>query len=285
MPELPEVETVRRHLQQFLPGQRVERAWFYRADLRYPLPLTQLQALTGATLGEVRRRSKYLLLASDGPTLLVHLGMTGRLFVEPGGGETADVEPERRKHEHWRLRLDGPMGPQWLRYVDARRFGALDVVDPAGHHPLLDHLGPEPLEPAFDAQHLWQACQGRQVPIKQRIMDGSVVVGIGNIYASESCFRARISPLRPAHALTLGESAALVQAAREVLEEAIAAGGSTLRDFAGGDEAPGYFQQRLDVYGRQGEPCLRCRAEGREAAVARTVTGQRATYWCPGCQA
>jgi formamidopyrimidine-DNA glycosylase len=284
MPELPEVETVRRHLQQFLPGQRVEKAWFYRADLRYPLPLRQLEALTGATLGEVRRRSKYLLIDGSGPTLLVHLGMTGRLFVEAGDVKTGDAEPERRKHEHWRLRLDGPLGPQWLRYVDARRFGALDVLDPAGHHPLLDALGPEPLEPAFDAQHLWQACQGRQVPIKQRIMDGSVVVGIGNIYASESCFRSRISPLRPAQGLSLAECADLVAAARDVLQEAIAAGGSTLRDFAGGDEAPGYFQQRLDVYGRQGEPCLRCRGEGREAKVVKAVTGQRATYWCPGCQ-
>ena len=192
MPELPEVETVRRHLQQFLPGQRVEEAWFYRADLRYPLPVAQLQATTGATLAAVQRRSKYLLLTSSGPTLLVHLGMTGRLFVEPG-----PAEPERRKHEHWRMRLSGNRGPQWLRYVDARRFGALDVLDPQGRHPLLDQLGPEPLEPAFDAQHLWQACQGRQVPIKQRIMDGSVVVGIGNIYASESCAtnRQRISML------------------------------------------------------------------------------------------
>lgn len=284
MPELPEVETVRRHLQQFLPGQRVAEAWFYRADLRYPLPLAQLAALRGATLGAVARRSKYLLLASSGPTLLVHLGMSGRLFVEPGGAETADTAPERRKHEHWRLRLDGPRGPQWLRYVDARRFGALDVVDAAGRHPLLDHLGPEPLEAGFDAAHLWQACQGRRVPIKQRIMDGGVVVGIGNIYASESCFRAGISPLRPAEALTQAECAALVEAARAVLAEAIAAGGSTLRDFAGGDEAPGYFQQRLDVYGRDGQACPRCAAAGRPAQVQRAVLGQRATFWCPGCQ-
>lgn len=282
MPELPEVETVRRYLQACLPGQQIAEVTLYRADLRYPMPVKELQQLPGQTLAEVQRRAKYLLLATTGgPTLLVHLGMSGRVFVEPmGPGEP----PERRKHEHWRMRLAGPRGGQWLRYVDARRFGSLDVTAEPLQHPLLSGLGPEPLESGFDARLLLDACAGRQVAVKQLLMDPAVVVGIGNIYASETCYRAKVSPLRPANSLTLQDCAALVRESRAVLEEAIAAGGSTLRDFASGDEKPGYFQQRLDVYDRKGEPCHRCQRNGEAPAISRAVLGQRATYWCPNCQ-
>ena len=282
MPELPEVETVRRYLQACLPGQQVAEVTLYRADLRYPMPVEELRQLPGQTLAAVQRRAKYLLLTTaSGPTLLVQLGMSGRLFVEPAAAGDA---PERRKHEHWRMRLQGPQGDQWLRYVDARRFGSLDVAAEALRHPLLAGLGPEPLEGAFDAQVLLQACSGRQVAIKQVLMDSAVVVGIGNIYASETCYRAKVSPLRPALSLTLQQCAELVRASRGVLEEAIAAGGSTLRDFASGDEKPGYFQQRLDVYDRKGQPCHRCEQAGVVSAVVKAVLGQRATYWCPTCQ-
>ncbi len=277
MPELPEVETVRRHLQQALPERRVAEVALRRADLRYPIPVDAVHALVGATFTAVRRRAKYLLADLVAPgqpdrVLLVHLGMSGRLFVDP-------LAPEDwRKHEHWRLRLAPDL---WLRYVDARRFGALDVLEKSEEstHSLLETLGPEPLEPAFTAAHLMDACARRQVALKLVLMDQKNVVGIGNIYASEALWRARLHPLRPAASLQLAEAQALVAASRAVLTEAIAAGGSTLRDFVGGDEAPGYFQQRLDVYGRDGEQCHGC-----GSPVQHCVLGNRATFFCPVCQ-
>lgn len=277
MPELPEVETVRRYLQQALPSRQIVDVALTRGDLRYPIPVEAVQALRGATFQAVRRRAKYLLCDLRAPgqpdrVMLVHLGMSGRLFIDP------DAPLEWRKHEHWRLQLAPAM---WLRYVDARRFGALDVFETSheSSHPLLAALGPEPLEPAFSAQHLLDVCRTRQVALKLVLMDQKNVVGIGNIYASEALFRARLHPLRPARSLERREAEALVTASREVLQDAIAAGGSTLRDFVSGDESPGYFQQRLDVYGRDGEPCHRC-----GEPVAHAVLATRATYFCPQCQ-
>ncbi len=277
MPELPEVETVRRHLQQSLPDRRVAEVTLQRADLRYPIPVAAVHALAGATFVAVRRRAKYLLCDLVAPglpdrVLLVHLGMSGRLFIDPHAPDAW------RKHEHWRLRLQPDL---WLRYVDPRRFGALDVLERLheAEHPLLATLGPEPLDGAFTAQHLLAACDGRQVALKLVLMDQKHVVGIGNIYASEALFRAHLHPLRPAQTLKLREAKALVAASQAVLHEAIAAGGSTLRDFVGGDEAPGYFQQRLDVYGRDGAPCNRC-----GTAISHCVLGNRATYFCAVCQ-
>jgi formamidopyrimidine-DNA glycosylase len=289
MPELPEVETVRRHLAQHLPGQRIDVVDLRRADLRYPIPMAAARDLAGRTILAVRRRAKYLLLdcERDGAgsvVALVHLGMSGRLFVD---GESA--QDDWQKHEHWRMLLTGPHGPQRLRYVDARRFGALDVFareDEAGQA-LLKDLGPEPLGPDFTAAGLHVACQESRVAIKGLLMDSHRVVGIGNIYASETCFRARVHPLRPADRVTEAECIRLVASARSVLEDAIAAGGSTLKDFVGGDAAPGYFQQQLDVYGREGEPCTRCGRDGRRKTVAiieRSVLNNRATFWCPACQ-
>ena len=278
MPELPEVETVRRHLQQALPERRITEVTLQRADLRYPIPTDAVHALVGATFTAVRRRAKYLLADLVAPglpdrVLLVHLGMSGRLFIE------TEAPDSWRKHEHWRMRLTPDL---WLRYVDARRFGALDVLERADeptHHALAD-LGPEPLEAGFTAQHLMAVCKGRQQALKIVLMDQKHVVGIGNIYASESLFRARIQPLRPAGTLKLKEAKALVAASQSVLQEAIAAGGSTLRDFVGGDEAPGYFQQKLEVYGRGGAPCHAC-----GGLVGQVVLGGRATYFCGKCQA
>lgn len=282
MPELPEVETVRAHLAARLPGARLKVVQLTRPDLRFAMPAAALKALADATVVAVDRRAKYLLLrtnaATVAPTALVHLGMSGRLFVD-------DEEPQQwRKHEHWRWQLEGANGPLWLRYVDPRRFGVLDVVAADGHHKLLADLGPEPLGPDFTTESLGLALWGRKVPVKVALMDAAVVVGVGNIYASEACWRAQVSPLRPACAVSEAEVQALVAAVRAVLHEAIAAGGSTLRDFVGGDEAPGYFQQRLDAYGREGEPCHRC-PPAPARCIARTVVGQRATFWCPACQA
>ncbi len=285
MPELPEVETVRRHLDQHLPGQRIDVVDLRRGDLRYPIPMAAARDLAGRAIQAVRRRAKYLLIDCDRAVALVHLGMSGRLFVEP----EPEIPDEWQKHEHWRLQLDGPHGRQRLRYVDARRFGALDVF-PArdeAEHPLLRDLGPEPLGPDFTGQLLFDASRNSRVAIKALLMDGHRVVGIGNIYASETCFRARVHPLKLAGTVTEAECARLVSCAKAVLEDAIAAGGSTLKDFVGGDNAPGYFQQQLDVYGREGQPCTRCGGDPRRkvlALVERTVLSNRATFFCAGCQ-
>jgi len=293
MPELPEVETVRRHLQTVLPGLTLATVALRRADLRYPIPVAAVQALVGAQVCGIRRRAKYLLLDLSPPpglsaqTALVHLGMSGRLFVEP----LAEAAPPAwQTHEHWRWTLTGPQGARLLRYVDARRFGALDVhatADEAGH-PLLAALGPEPFDSSgFSAKSMFAATRGLRSPVKAWLMDSHRVVGIGNIYASEACWRARIHPLRPATTLSEADCKALVTAARSVLEDAIAAGGSTLRDFVGGDAAPGYFQQSLDVYDRAGQACTRCTGDRRRKQVPvieRCVFANRATYFCTGCQ-
>ena len=277
MPELPEVETVRRHLQRHLPQRQIAEVTLRRADLRYPIPVAAVEALRGATFLAVRRRAKYLLLDVAAPgqadrVVLVHLGMSGRLFAD------VQAPADWRKHEHWRLRLDPPL---WLRYVDARRFGALDVFarGQEATHPLLGALGPEPLDDAFSAAYLLRACAGRQTPLKLVLLDQKHVVGIGNIYASEALHRARLHPLRPARTLQPAEAAALVAASRKVLRAAIDAGGTTLRDFVGGDESAGYFQQQLDVYGRAGQPCRGC-----GAPVQQCVLVGRATYFCGVCQ-
>lgn len=282
MPELPEVETVRRHLNAVLPGRQVTHVTLRRGDLRLPIPVDAVHALTGATLGQVRRRAKYLLIDVDAGgasgtaarVVLIHLGMSGRVFMD-------SVEPDEwRKHEHWRMRLAPDL---WLRYVDARRFGVLDVFERTEQsgHPLLARLGPEPLESAWTAAALLAACAGRQAALKLVLMDQVHVVGIGNIYASEACWRARVDPHLPAGELSRAAATRVIKEARAVLLEAIAAGGSTLRDFVGGDEAPGYFQQRLDVYDRGGQPCHRC---GPTSLIHKTVLGGRATYHCPACQ-
>lgn len=274
MPELPEVETVRRGLSPFVVGRRLLRVEFTRDDLRWPIPVRRVRALCGRTCTGVARRSKYLLLAFDGAprrAALVHLGMTGRLFVTEG-----DAGP-LRPHEHWRMHFDGVIA----RYVDPRRFGALDVVDldAAGAHPLLAALGPEPLEDGFTAEYLFEHTRGRKVATKTLLMDAKVVVGVGNIYASESCFRAGVRPSRAAGRLSRGDCERLVAAIRAVLGSAIAAGGTTLRDYVGATEGSGFFQQELFVYDRAGEACRVC-----GSPIRKSVTGQRSTYWCAHCQ-
>ena len=273
MPELPEVETVRAGLEPELVGRALASVRLYRRDLRWPIPVAAVTALAGRRCLRVVRRAKYLQLWFSGtgtPVALVHLGMSGRLFL-------GDAHEPARLHEHWRMHFRG----RTLRFVDPRRFGMLDVVPSAalGRHALLEALGPEPLEGAFDGAYVRERTRGKKLAIKSWLMDSRQVAGVGNIYANEALFRAAVRPARRAGRLTAGECERLAAAVREVLGEAIAAGGTTIRDFIGASEGIGYFQQRLRVYGRGGEPCPRC------ATRVRAVIGEgRATYFCPGCQ-
>jgi len=278
VPELPEVETVRRGADSHLRGRRLQGVELRRHDLRWPIPVAAVQDLCGRTCQEVARRAKYLLLAFDGPrqpVALVHLGMTGRLLVEQA--TASEVAPPWRAHEHWRF----DFGSRRVRFVDPRRFGALDVCPAAqlSQHALLGKLGREPLEPGFDGSFLHALARGRKTSIKQVLMDARLLVGVGNIYASEACFRAGVRPRRAAGSLTRAECEALVQAVCAVLEAAIEAGGTSFRDYVGVAEDAGYFARELQVYDRAGQPCRRC-----GATVRRTVDGQRSTYWCADCQ-
>lgn len=268
MPELPEVEVTRRGIAAGVAGQRLERAVLRAPVLRYPVPAGLARRLAGRTLRVVERRGKYLLLDFGEGHLLIHLGMSGSLrFVAPG------AKPE--KHDH----ADFVFGDRVLRYTDPRRFGALLWLtgDPLAH-PLLAKLGIEPLTRAFTARWLHRALRGKHVPIKQAIMDGSLVVGIGNIYASESLFDAGIDPRTPAQRLGVARLGLLVQEIKKTLRAAIRAGGSTLRDFCG-PQGMGDFQTRHQVYGRAGEPCAKCGTPIRQIRQ-----GQRSTYFCPACQ-
>lgn len=269
MPELPEVETTCRGIRPVLTGRRVTDCVVRNPRLRQPVPATLGQTLVGQVLLDVRRRAKYVLLVFAGGSLIVHLGMSGSLRV-------VDVGEPPAVHDH----VDLVFGRQALRLRDPRRFGLMVWhAGDACSHPLLARLGPEPLDDDFDGKRLRELMGATRMPIKQALMDGHRVVGIGNIYASESLFRARIHPLAPASGLGAAHYHRLALAVRETLVAAIAAGGSTLKDFVGGDGKPGYFQQTYAVYGRDG---LACRVCG--ATIRRVVVGQRATFWCPHCQ-
>lgn len=271
MPELPEVETTRRGIATHVSGARVSEVIVRRTDLRQEVSAS-LGNIAGQKITGVRRRAKYLLLdIADGSSVLMHLGMSGNLRIVP-------PNEEWKKHDHLAIAL----GPRLqLRFHDPRRFGLVLhlAAGEALTHPLLRDLGPEPLEENFSADHLKNACAKRAAAIKLVIMDSHVVVGVGNIYASEALFRAGIRPHTAARRLSLVRTEKLVVAIRAVLTEAIAAGGTTLRDFLRSDGKPGYFSQSLHVYGRKDAPCHDC-----GAAVRHEVLGQRATYWCPQCQ-
>ena len=269
MPELPEVETTRRGIEPHLVGRTVTELRVHEPRLRWPVP-DAVQALAGATVSAVRRRAKYLLIDVPDGSAIVHLGMSGSLrLVDP-------AEP-RRKHDHVELVVDSGAV---LRYHDPRRFGCLlwqPGREPA--HALLAGLGPEPLLDDFDGETLFAATRKRNVAIKVLIMNAHVVVGVGNIYASESLFMAGIRPGRAARRITRAEAHRLSDAIKAVLNRSIVQGGTTLRDFVGGDGTPGYFAQQLFVYGRGGEPCRRC-----GTAVGQRVLAQRSTFWCSQCQ-
>ncbi len=271
MPELPEVETVRRGIEPHVLGRRIERVVVRESRLRWPVESGLAQQLIGRRIEGTQRRGKYLQLVLDNADrLLVHLGMSGRLFVLRAGHALL-------KHDHVDIELDdGAM----LRFNDPRRFGAV-LLWRAGEplHPLLAGMGPEPFSDTFDGEYLYALSRGRRAPVKTFIMDGGVVVGAGNIYAAESLFRAGIKPTRAAGDVSRPRYDRLAQAIREVLAAAIEQGGTTLRDYAGADGAPGYFQQTLDVYGREGLPCHAC---GKP--IRRIVIGQRSSFYCPHCQ-
>jgi formamidopyrimidine-DNA glycosylase len=274
MPELPEVETVRRGLAVKMTGRRIVRAELRRPDLRRPFPPLLERRLTGAAIGALGRRGKYLLIELDHDgILLLHLGMSGRITA---GGNNAPDD----KHDHVVLTLDdGTL----IRFNDARRFGLLDYMRRGEEttHPLLAGMGPEPLEPGFDGAYLAAALAGKMTPIKAALLDQRVVAGLGNIYVCEALYRARLSPRRLAGTVAGQRAQRLAEAVQSVLAEAIEAGGSSLRDYVQANGELGYFQHRWAVYGREGEPCPGCTcAEG----VSRIIQAGRSTFFCAKLQ-
>ncbi|MDB5453263.1 MAG: formamidopyrimidine-DNA glycosylase [Caulobacteraceae bacterium] len=286
MPELPEVETVRRGLEPALAGARLVRVEARRPDLRFALPDGFVQRLTGARIEGLQRRAKYLLAPLDrGDTLVMHLGMTGRFEIEDAGlTERPAVfhraAPRDPKHDHVVFETDA--GGR-VTYSDPRRFGFMDLIptEALERHPWFAAMGPEPLSPGFGPAVLQAAFAGRKQSPKTLLLDQRIVAGLGNIYVCEALHQARISPLKPAGKVSKPKIAALAEAIVRVLEEAIAAGGSSLRDYAGADGALGYFQHRFKVYDREGEPCLR---EGCGGVIRRVVQAGRSTFFCPVCQ-
>ncbi len=269
MPELPEVETTRRGIEPWLTGETIEAVIVRDRRLRWPVPEDLERRLAGQTIKGLRRRSKYIFFdVADGSAML-HLGMSGSVRI-------IDPDEPPGKHDHVDIRLDSGKA---MRFRDPRRFGSLLWADDPAAHPLIAGLGPEPLSDEFDGDTLWRASRGRKIAIKPFIMTASVVVGVGNIYASESLFAAGIHPKRAAGRVSRERYQKLAEAIRSVLQRAIDAGGTTLRDFHGGDGEPGYFKQQLDVYGRDGRKCRRCGGEVRSV-----VLGQRSTFYCPDCQ-
>ena len=270
MPELPEVETTCRGIEPHLKGKKVSALVVRNSSLRWPIPTDLASRIEGKALRSVVRRGKYLLLNFDGGALLVHLGMSGSLRI------VSPKEPPGY-HDHVDLQFGAKL---CLRYTDPRRFGCwLWAEDEVLSHKLLRDLGPEPLSEAFTAQYLYQKSRGKKQNLKTFVMDSHVVVGVGNIYANEALFLARLRPRRAAASLTLPKAALLVDHIKAVLSAAIEQGGTTLKDFVGGDGKPGYFQQQLLVYGRGDEPCRVCHTALKEVRVS-----NRATVYCANCQ-
>ena len=270
MPELPEVETTRRGIAPHIQGQPILRVRVRDPRLRWPVDARLGSKLTGQTVQRVERRAKYLLLYLDRACLILHLGMSGSLRLQPRG-----TAPQ--KHDHVDIEFASGM---MLRFRDPRRFGSIHITsaDP-GAHPLLRNLGPEPLDSGFNGDYLYQRSRGRAQAVKGFIMDSRNVVGIGNIYASEALFAAGISPRRRAGAIARRRYEQLAVAVKAVLRDAIKAGGTTLRDYVAGDGSPGFFERELQVYGRAGSACPRCRQPIRQQRQ-----GQRSTFYCSHCQ-
>ena len=269
MPELPEVETSRRGIEPHIIGTRVERVIVRNRGLRWPVSKTVDRKLLGETIMSVTRRAKYLLINTDGGSAILHLGMSGSVYI-------VDRDTPAGVHDHVDIDFDSG---KTMRFRDPRRFGSLHWSKAPLQHKLLKSLGPEPLTNDFDARYLWGKSRGRRVSVKQFIMNAQVVVGVGNIYASEALYLACINPRRAADRIALQRYELLVAAIKEVLANAIRAGGTTLRDFYGGDGEAGYFQQQLEAYGREDEPCRRC-----NTPITSIVQGQRSTYYCKQCQ-
>ncbi|WP_271950752.1 bifunctional DNA-formamidopyrimidine glycosylase/DNA-(apurinic or apyrimidinic site) lyase [Ruegeria faecimaris] len=282
MPELPEVETVRRGLSPAMEGIVIEQADVNRPDLRWPFPDRMAERLTGQRVDRLRRRSKYILAdLSSGETLLIHLGMSGRMTVSGDPlGQFAHTHPMPEKHDHVVFHMAN--GAR-ITFNDPRRFGAMDLLPTATaeHHKLLSVLGPEPLGNDFHEQHLIEAFKGKNTPVKSALLDQGIVAGLGNIYVCEALYRGRVSPRRKAGQISSTRIAALVPIIRQVLQEAIEAGGSSLRDFRQADGELGYFQHSFDVYGREGAPC---RTGGCGAEIKRITQSGRSSFYCVQCQ-
>lgn len=282
MPELPEVETVRRGLEPALEGQRLTGVVVNRPDLRFPFPERFAERLEGATVERLERRAKYLRFALDtGETWATHLGMTGRFTLDGvAPGEFEEDAPVGGKHEH--LSLTTAAGRR-VGFSDARRFGYMALIPTAqlDEHPWFKGLGPEPLGNGFNADVLKAAFKAKKQNVKASLLDQRIVAGLGNIYVVEALYRSHISPLTPAGKVSMPRLERLTTAIRDVLAEAVEAGGSTLRDFANAEGGQGYFQHRFDVYGREGDPCLR---EGCKGVIRRVVQAGRSTFWCGSCQ-
>ncbi len=269
MPELPEVETTRRGLLPHVVGRAIDHVEVRERRLRWPVATRLPRVLADARISSLERRGKYLLFGTGAGTLLVHLGMSGSLRYLP-----RPLAPEA--HDHIDVHLDDG---GTLRFNDPRRFGSFMLTPTPSLHPLLKDLGPEPLGEEFNADYLWRMSRNRRSAIKQHVMNGRVVVGVGNIYASEALFRAGIHPRRIAGRISRARFEPLVSSIRDVLRDAIEEGGTTLRNFVGGDGKPGYFRGALRVYERDGSPCVNC-----GTLIERRILGQRATYYCPRCQ-
>ncbi len=282
MPELPEVETVRAGLLPVMEGVEITRADVNRPDLRWPFPDRMAERLTGTTVTALRRRSKYILAdLSSGETLIIHLGMSGRILISGDPlGQFHQDHPEREKHDHVVFHL-GNGGR--VTFNDPRRFGAMDLIatDKAETHELLASLGPEPLGNTFNEAYLVDALKGRRTPIKSALLDQRIIAGLGNIYVCEVLFRTGISPLRKTDQIADKRVAALVPVIRDVLSEAIAAGGSSLKDYRQTDGELGYFQHRFQVYDREGEPCQTPDCKG---IISRVTQSGRSSFYCPQCQ-
>lgn len=278
MPELPEVETVMRGLQARLQGRVLLRAVARRPDLRWPLPAGLAERLTGARVIGFRRRGKYILMRLDsGWSVLLHLGMSGRMVLGPAGKNDITL------HEHLEMETDDG----WrVGFVDPRRFGSVDLIETAREdtHRLLSGLGPEPLDEAFSVAVLAEALAGRRTPIKTALLDQKIVAGLGNIYVSEALYRSSISPQRQAHTVPGARARRLVPAIKQTLRDAIAAGGSSLRDYVQPDGELGYFQHAWKVYGREGERCPACLDDPTCVGVRRIVQSGRSTFYCPRTQ-
>ncbi len=270
MPELPEVETTRRGITPHITDQKVKQIIIRNSRLRYPIPENISNDVNGQTILKITRRGKYLLLHTGNGTAIIHLGMSGTLRI-------VDAKTIPEKHDHVDIIFDNG---KCLRLRDPRRFGCLlwTKADPL-QHKLLRHLGPEPLSEKFDGDYLFTLSRKRGVAIKQFIMNSQIVVGVGNIYASEALFKADIDPQKSAGKISLESYKALATEIKNILEMAITQGGTTLRDFTNSEGNPGYFQQRLNVYARDGQPCRQC-----NAPIVKIQQGQRATYYCRYCQ-
>jgi formamidopyrimidine-DNA glycosylase len=278
MPELPEVETVMRGMRARLEGRVIVHAVMHRPDLRWAMPPHLAERLTGARVEGFRRRAKYILMRLDGgDSVLLHLGMSGRMLIGPANPNSITL------HEHLVMQTDDG----WrIGFVDPRRFGSVDLVPTGAEdaHRLLAGLGPEPLDKAFTAKVLRAALAGKRTPIKAALLDQRLVAGLGNIYVCEALFRARIAPDRQAATLPRAAVARLVTEIKATLNEAIAAGGSSLRDYVQPDGELGYFQHAWKVYGREGEPCERCPGPPACDGVSRMVQSGRSTFFCAKTQ-